>query len=110
MSGYEFMIAAEIFRGRYLKSFEKPQPIVADAINEYTIDLHGNDHVFLKGHRIEVQVQSSWFPLYDRNPQSFVDNIFLAKPSDFRSATQRVYRSTRYPSRVSVEVAETAAK
>ena len=107
MSGYEFMIAAEIFRGRYLKSFETPQAIAADRVNEYTIDLHGNDHVFLKGHRIEVEVQSSWFPLYDRNPQSFVDNIFLAKPTDFRSATQRIYRSAQYSSHVSVEVAGT---
>jgi putative CocE/NonD family hydrolase len=110
MSGYEFMIAGEIFRGRYLSGFATPKALVPDQINEYTIDLHGNDHVFLKGHRIMVQVQSSWFPLYDRNPQSFVENIFLAKPSDFQSATQHVYRSSRYPSHVSVEVADTAGK
>jgi putative CocE/NonD family hydrolase len=110
MSGYEFMIAAEIFRGRYLTSFTTPRPLQPNKVNEYTIDLHGNDHVFLKGHRIEVQVQSSWFPLYDRNPQTFVDNIFLAKPSDFHVATQRIYRSTKYPSRVSVEVANALAK
>jgi putative CocE/NonD family hydrolase len=110
MSGYEFMIAGEIFRGRYLSSFENPKPLVPNRVNEYTIDLHGNDHVFLKGHRIMVQVQSSWFPLYDRNPQNFVENIFLAKPTDFRSATQRVYRSARYPSHVSVEVADAATK
>ena len=110
MSGYEFMIAGEIFRGRYLSSFEDPKPLVPNRVNEYTIDLHGNDHVFLKGHRIMVQVQSSWFPLYDRNPQNFVENIFLAKPTDFRSATQRIYRSARYPSHVSVEVANAAAK
>jgi len=110
MSGYEFMIVGEIFRGRYLTSYSMPKPLVPDKINEYTIDLHGNDHVFLKGHRIMVEVQSSWFPLYDRNPQTFVDNIFLAKPTDFRAATQRVYRSDRYPSHVSVEVADAAAK
>ena len=103
-SGYELMVASEIFRGRYRKSFEKPEPILPNQVNEYTIDLHGNDHAFLKGHRIMVQVQSSWFPLYDRNPQKFVDNIFLAKESDFQTATQRIYRSLQYPSHVSVSV------
>ena len=103
--GYQLMVASEIFRGRYRHSFEKPEPIAANEVNEYTIDLHGNDHAFLKGHRIMVQVQSSWFPLYDRNPQKFVDNIFLAKESDFQVATQKVYRSPQHPSHVSVSVA-----
>lgn len=110
MSGYQMMVASEIFRGRYLKSFEKPQAIASGQVNEYTIDLHGNDYCFLKGHRIMVQVQSSWFPLYDRNPQKFVDNIFLAKEGDFQSATQRIYRSSKYPSRVSVSVASSKSK
>jgi putative CocE/NonD family hydrolase len=110
MSGYQFMIAGEIFRGRYLTSFENPKPLVRNRVTEYTIDLHGNDHVFLKGHRIMVQVQSSWFPLYDRNPQKFVENIFLAKPADFQAATQRVYYTDKYPSRVSVEVADRPVK
>ena len=105
MAGYQLMVASEIFRGRYYKSFERSAAIAAGEVKEYTIDLHGNDYCFLKGHRIMVQVQSSWFPLYDRNPQKFVDNIFLANESDFQSATQRIYRTSKYPSRVSVSVA-----
>lgn len=105
MAGYQFMVAGEIFRGRYLNSFERPQAIVPGRVNEYTIDLHANDYSFLKGHRIMVQVQSSWFPLYDRNPQKFVSNIFMAQESDFQKATQRIFHSSRYPSRLSVSVA-----
>jgi len=104
MSGYQLMVANEIFRGRYLNSFELAEAIVPDRVNQYKIDLHGNDYAFLKGHRIMVQVQSSWFPLYDRNPQKFVSNIFLAQESDFQTATQRIYRSSKYPSRVSVSI------
>jgi putative CocE/NonD family hydrolase len=105
MAGYQLMVASEIFRGRYLKSYERPEAIVPNRVNEYRIDLHGNDYAFLKGHRIMVQVQSTWFPLYDRNPQKFVPNIFLAQESDYQSVSQRIYRSARYPSRVSVSVA-----
>jgi len=105
MSGYQLMVADEIFRGRYRKSFEKPEAIAPNKVSEYTIDLRGNDHTFKKGHRIMVQVQSTWFPLYDRNPQTFVDNIFLANESDYKSATQQIYRSPKYPSHVSVSVA-----
>jgi putative CocE/NonD family hydrolase len=104
LSGYELMIADEIFRGRYRKSYEKPEPIVPGEVTPYTIDLHTADHVFKKGHRIMVQVQSSWFPLYDRNPQKFVPNIFEAKESDYQRATQKVYRSAKYPSSVEIEV------
>jgi len=104
LSGYELMIADEIFRGRYRKSYEKPEPIVAGEVTPYTIDLHTADHVFLKGHRIMVQVQSTWFPLYDRNPQKFVANIFEAKEGDYQKATQRIYRSKEYPSRVEISV------
>ena len=89
--GYELMIADEIFRGRYWKSFEDPQAIPANYPEEYTFSLHAADHVFLKGHRIMVQVQSSWFPLYDRNPQTFVRNIMTAQPGDYKVATQRIY-------------------
>jgi hypothetical protein len=110
MAGYQFMVAGEIFRGRYLKSFAQPQAIVPQQVNEYTVDLHANDYCFLKGHRIMVQVQSSWFPLYDRNPQTFVSNIFEAKESDFQTATQRIYRSSQYPSRLSVSVATNKGK
>lgn len=104
MAGYQLMIADEIFRGRFRQSFEKPMPIVADQVNEYVIDLHSNNHCFRKGHRVMVQVQSTWFPLYDRNPQKFVENIFKAQPSDYQIATQRVYESSRYPSYVSLPV------
>jgi uncharacterized protein len=104
MAGYQLMVAGDIFRGRYRTSFETPDAVVSGRVNEYRIDLHGNDYGFLKGHRIMVQVQSTWFPLYDRNPQKFVGNLFLAQASDFQTASQRIYRSSRYPSRVSVSV------
>ena len=104
LSGYELMIADEIFRGRYRKSYEKPEAIVAGEVTPYNISLHTADHVFKKGHRIMVQVQSTWFPLYDRNPQKFVPNIFEAKESDYQKATQRVYRSKEYPSSVEISV------
>jgi len=83
---------------------------VPGRVNEYTIDLHGHNYAFLKGHRIMVQVQSTWVPLYDRNPQKFVPNIFLAQENDYQSASQRIYRSARYASRVSVSVAVGAYK
>ena len=93
MSGYQLMIAGDVFRGRYVKSFEKPEALIADKIYHYQIGFPANDHTFKKGHRIMVQVQSTWFPVIDRNPQTFVPNIFLAKESDFKPATQRVFRS-----------------
>ena len=91
MSGYELMIVDEIFRGRYRESYEHPEAIPANKVEEYKYSLHGADHVFLKGHRIMVQVQSSWFPLYDRNPQTFVPNIMTAAPGDYKSAEERIY-------------------
>ena len=93
MGGYQLMVSADIFRGRYRESFETPKPIVADAPLAYRFALPTANHVFLPGHRIMVQVQSSWFPLYDRNPQSFVPNIFWAKPGDYRKAVQRIYHA-----------------
>ncbi len=104
MGGYQLMISNEVFRGRFRTSFEKPEPLVADRVTDFTIDLHGADHRFLKGHKIMVQVQSTWFPLIDRNPQTFVENIFLAKASDYRAATQRVFRSKTYPSHIVLPV------
>jgi putative CocE/NonD family hydrolase len=109
LSGYELMIADEIFRGRYRRSYEKPEAIAAREVAPYTINLHTADHVFKKGHRIMVQVQSTWFPLYDRNPQKFVPNIFEAKDSDYQKATQRVYRSKEYPSSVEISVVPESA-
>ncbi len=91
MGGYQLMVSADIFRGRYRESFETPKPIASDQPLPYTWALPTANHVFLPGHRIMVQVQSSWFPLYDRNPQTFVPNIFWAKPADYRKAVQRVY-------------------
>jgi len=93
LGGYQLMVSNEVFRGRFRKSFEKPEAIAPNQTREYAIDLHSQNYRFKKGHRIRVQVQSSWFPLIDRNPQTFVPNIFTAKASDFRPATQRVYRS-----------------
>jgi hypothetical protein len=104
LSGYELMIADEIFRGRFRNSFEKPEPITPGEVTHFTIDLHTANHVFKKGHRIMVQVQSTWFPLYDRNPQKFVPNIFEAKESDYQKATQHIYRSNRFPSSVEISV------
>ncbi len=104
MGGYQLMVANEVFRGRFRKSFEKPEPLVPGEVAEFAIDLHAADHRFLKGHRIMVQVQSTWFPLIDRNPQTFVENIFLAEASDYRPATQRVYRSGKHASHIVLPV------
>jgi uncharacterized protein len=104
LSGYELMIADEVFRGRFRNSFEKPEPITPGAVTPFTIGLHTANHVFQKGHRIMVQVQSTWFPIIDRNPQKFVPNIFEANEGDFQKATQRIYRSKQYPSSVEVSV------
>jgi predicted acyl esterase len=87
------MIAADIFRGRYRESLESPKPLAANKPLLYRFNLPDANHVFLPGHRIMIQVQSSWFPLYDRNPQTFVTNILVAKPTDYRKAVQRVYHS-----------------
>lgn len=103
-AGYQLMVVGEIFRGRFRESFETPRPLVPGEVVGYSFALHGSNYRFKKGHRVMVQVQSTWFPLYDRNPQKFVENIFKAKPSDYQSATQRVYQSARYPSRVTLPV------
>ena len=104
MSGYELMIAGDVFRGRYRNTFEKPQPIPANVVQHYKIGFPANDHTFKKGHRIKVQVQSTWFPLIDRNPQKFVPNIYLANEGDFQKATQRVYRSGKQASFIALPV------
>ena len=106
MAGYQLMIAEEIFRGRYRESFEKPEPITPGKVEEYKWSLHGADHTFLKGHRIMVEVQSSWFPLYDRNPQTFVPNIMTAPASAYSGQTVSIYGSAQYPSHLDVSVAE----
>src|SRR5205085_8337233 len=104
MAGYQLMVVDEIFRGRFRNGFEKPSPIKPNRVEEYTIDLRANNHSFKKGHRVMVQVQSTWFPLYDRNPQKFVDNIFKAIDADYVKATQRVYRSKGAASSVELPV------
>jgi putative CocE/NonD family hydrolase len=93
MGGYQLMISADVFRGRYRESLETPKPIAANEPLLYRFAIPTANHVFLPGHRIMVQVQSSWFPLYDRNPQKFVPSIFWAKPEDYQKATQRVYHA-----------------
>jgi len=104
LSGFELMVADEIFRGRYRNSFEKPEPIAPNQVTPFRVDLHSANHVFKKGHRIMVQVQSTWFPLYDRNPQNFVPNIFTAKAADYQKATHTIYRSKEHASNVEVMV------
>jgi putative CocE/NonD family hydrolase len=93
MGGYQLMISADIFRGRYRESLETAKPLPADQPLLYRFNMPTANHMFLRGHRIMVQVQSSWFPLYDRNPQTFVPNIFWAKAGDYHKATQRVYHA-----------------
>ncbi len=93
LSGYELMVANDVLRARFRDGYDKPKAITPGRTDEYKVDLHTQDYRFRRGHRIAVQVQSSWFPLIDRNPQTFVPNIFQAKDSDFKPATQRIYRS-----------------
>ena len=104
MAGFELMVANEVFRGRYRNSFEKPEPVLPDEVILYEFSLHTQNYTFKKGHRIMVQVQSTWFPLIDRNPQTFVPNIFEAEDSDFKRAEQRIWRSKEFPSRLTVPV------
>lgn len=94
MSQYQLPVAMEVFRGRFRKSFSNPSPLISNRPEEFVIDLHDINHVFLKGHRLMIQVQSTWFPLIDRNPQKFVPSIFEAKESDYQKAEQRIYFNT----------------
>jgi uncharacterized protein len=104
LNGYELPIAMEVRRGRYLASYEKPRPLTPNQATEWNIPLRDHDHVFLKGHRIMVQIQSTWFPVIDRNPQKFVPSIYQATASDFVSATQRIYCSAALPSHLVLPV------
>lgn len=105
LGGYQLAVAMDIFRGRYRESFSKPQAIEPNKPLAYRFALPATNHVFLPGHRIMVQVQSSWFPLYDRNPQTFVPSIFWAKPEDYKKATQRVYHTPGEASSIELPVA-----
>ena len=103
MAGYQMLVRAEIFRGRYRNSYENPEPFVPGKVMEIKYALPDVAHTFKKGHRIMVQVQSSWFPLVDRNPQQYVD-IYHAKEADFKKATIRIYDSQQAPSNIKVMV------
>ncbi|MEP6619701.1 MAG: CocE/NonD family hydrolase [bacterium] len=102
MGGYELMVANDVFRARFRESFERPKPMVPNQVTPLSIDLHTQSYRFKQGHRIMVQVQSSWFPLIDRNPQTWVANIFEAKDSDYKSQTHRIWRSAQFSSRVDI--------
>lgn len=104
MSGYQLPVAMEVFRGKFRKSFEKPQPLVPNKPEEFVIDLHDINHTFLRGHRLMIQIQSSWFPIIDRNPQKFVSNIFDAKESDFIKATHTIYCNNQYATYIELPV------
>ena len=104
MSGYQLMVAGEILRGRYRRSFERPEAIAPNQVLEYTVRIPPQAYRFQRGHRVMVQVQSTWFPLYDRNPQTFVPNIFAAKPEDYRAQTHRIWRTARFASHLVLPV------
>jgi putative CocE/NonD family hydrolase len=108
MGGYELSISMDIFRGRYRESFSDPKAITPNTPLEYKFGLPTVDHTFLPGHRVMVQVQSSWFPLYDRNPQTYVPNIFFAKPSDYQKATQQVWHAPGTASAIELPVVDEA--
>jgi putative CocE/NonD family hydrolase len=104
LNGFELPVAMEVRRGRFLVSNEQPQPLVAGKPIDWTVPLRDHDYVFLKGHRFMVQVQSTWFPVIDRNPQKFVPSIYDAKAADFVKATQRIYSSAEMPSHIALPV------
>ncbi len=104
MSGYQLPVAMEVIRGRFRRSFENPTPLVPGRPEEFIIDLHDINHTFLKGHHLMIQVQSSWFPVIDRNPQKYVANIFDAKETDFIKATETIYCNSQYPSYIYLPV------
>jgi uncharacterized protein len=108
MGGYQLMISADILRGRYRDSFSNPKAIPADQKQVYRFTLPTANHVFLPGHRIMIQVQSSWFPVYDRNPQTYVENIFFAKPADYKKATIKIFDGGTNASFVDLPVVHSA--
>ncbi len=104
MGGYQMLLAGDLMRGKFRESLSDPKAMVPGQVTPIEVVLGDRCHTFLKGHRVMVQIQSSWFPMFDRNPQTFVD-IYHAKPSDYRTTTERVYRSPASPSYVTVTVA-----
>jgi hypothetical protein len=103
LGGYELMVSNDVFRGRFHKSFEKPVALVPNAVTPFTVDLHTQSYRFQKGHKIMVQVQSTWFPIIDRNPQTWVPNIFLATEKDYKAQTHRIWRTPGQASRVEIQ-------
>jgi predicted acyl esterase len=97
-------VVGDVFRGRFQSSFTAPMPLLPNQVTLFKIDLHSADYTFLRGHRIMLQIQSTWFPLIDRNPQKFVPNIFTASDADYIVATHTVHRSARYPTHVRLPV------
>jgi uncharacterized protein len=104
MSGYQLPVAMEVFRGRFRQSFSRPAALVPGKVEEFTIDLHQINHTFKKGHRLIIQIQSTWFPLIDRNPQKFIPNIFEARDSDFTKAVHTIYFTAAYPTHIELPV------
>ena len=104
LGGYQLMVAHEIMRGRYRRSFSKAEPLAPNTPLGFTVDMHQQSHTFRKGHRIMVQIQSTWFPIYDRNPQTWVPNIFQAKSSDFKAQTHRIWHTPKHRSHIEVTV------
>lgn len=106
MAGYELMVASEVFRGRFRMGFQTPRPLRPNQATHFPIDLHQVDHVFKQGHKIMIQVQSSWFPLIDCNPQRYVPSIYTARPADYQPAVHRIFRSDRLPSHIQLPIAQ----
>jgi hypothetical protein len=104
MGGFELMVANDVLRGRYINSFSKPRALVPGKVEKFAVDLHTQEYTFQRGHRIMVQVQSTWFPIIDRNPQRFVANIFAATAADFQKATHVIQRSAQYPTHLTLPV------
>ena len=98
------MVRSEVIRGRFRNDPSRPEPFTPNQVTRVRLPLQDVLHTFRAGHRIMIQIQSTWFPLVDRNPQKYVDNVFLAEPDDFVRATHRVYRSAEHPSRIEVGV------
>jgi len=109
MSGYQQLVRGDVFRGKFRNSLEKPEPFEPGRLAKIEFEIPDIFHTFRRGHRVMIHVQSSWFPLVDRNPQTFV-NIPTAKPEDFRKATHRVYRSAGAPSALTVQMLPVSVK
>ena len=104
MSGFQLMVSGDVFRGRYREDFEKPERLEPNKTLDYTIPLPHVNHTFQKGHRLMVQIQSTWFPLYDRNPQTFVPSIMFAQPESYKAQRHRIHHSAEHPTHVEVLV------